>query len=89
MENTIESAKALLLSKGFKGIANHTSLADNMVEYTAPFQAEIDQLNESLTVMLRKNTELESELTESNRTISNLRRRLADCQRKGLTGDRI
>jgi hypothetical protein len=51
--------------------------------------AEINKLNESLTVMLRKNTELESELAESNRTISNLRQRLADCQRRGLTGERL
>ena len=33
--------------------------------------------------------ELNQELAESNRTISNLRQRLADCQRKGLTGERI
>jgi hypothetical protein len=30
-----------------------------------------------------------TDYAESNRPISNLRQRLADCQRKGLTGDRI
>ena len=91
MKNDRETAQAFIDScKGDQPVFVPITLAGQMVVYadkfadqeTAPLKIENGRMSDTINALIRSGSEKDTE-------ISRLKRRLADCERKRLTGERI